>query len=328
MFSLNDYFNQVFVINLDRDKERLIEVGSEFKKINTKFERHAGVIPTPEDRRLYASAICQKTCPNSVLGIYMAHRQLWEYVVKEKLPSAVIFEDDVRFTSDIDEVLPKAFEELPANWDILYLGCISCYKPSILLSLADISSLTRGFKEYSEHLVVPPLTLGLHAYAITYEGAKKLLNLLPNVTNHVDNMISMKLDNLEYYALRPIVAYQDEKYLILSNNTNNAPVILNTLLSYFRVQPSNPYDKLPLTYVFSVPIITIPNTNLVVHVWAVLIALFAIFVEDTWKYVSAYLIIDMIYVSIFGKITSFNPYYSMWILLALGTILRIIVQSI
>lgn len=327
MFSLNDYFNQVFVINLDKDKERLESVRKEFEKINTRFERHPGAIPTEMDRRLYASRICQQTCSQSMIGIYMAHRQIWDYIVSEELPSAIIFEDDVRFTPNIADILPRAIQELPKDWDILYLGCVTCHKPSFAYSIVNGRGW-RGFQEHSEHLVIPPITIGAHAYALSLNGAKKLQALLPKVNNHVDNMISMQLDHLNYYAVTPIVAYQDNEQLTKSNNINNVPVLPNSILSRIPIQPSNPYDRIPVSYVLSVPIITIPNTNLVVHVWAVLVALFAIFVEDAWKYISIFLVIDMMYAILAGKITSLKPYASMWILLVLGTLLRVTAQNI
>ena len=84
MFTLNDYFSQVFLVHMDSDIQRVPHMEQQFKKINTKYTLRPGVLPSEEERRIFTTPLCQQFCSKSMLGIYLAHRRLWEEIVAKE----------------------------------------------------------------------------------------------------------------------------------------------------------------------------------------------------------------------------------------------------
>jgi GR25 family glycosyltransferase involved in LPS biosynthesis len=294
MFSLNHYFDRVFVIHMEKDKARETHIAKEFQKIHTNYEFSSGVIPTKEDRERYTSSLCNYSCSQSMLGIYLAHRNIWEFVVKHNIPRVVIFEDDVSFTQDIFPTFPKAFQELPANWDLLYLGCMSCGDTYPFfynfVRPKPIGKLPLTY--YSEHLRIPYITLGTEAYAISLEGAKKLLQYVPYATNHVDVMITNHLSKLNCYLVYPRVAYQYQEG-IDSNNNTSAPVLLNTFFSNINIT-SDELTKTTVSYALSVPFAQV-NNDMILNVWCV-----CFFLGGYFRYIcillTSYLLLEYLYI--------------------------------
>lgn len=299
MFTLNDYFSKVFVIHMESDKARLPHLNEQFGKNNTVYEIRPGIVPTQEDRRHYASPMCSTFCSQSMLGIYLAHRRIWEEVVSRELSSAVIFEDDVTFTQNIATVLPKAIQELPEDWDLLHLGCLSCSssKPTLIHALTDWPKLMKpNLQPHTSHLAIPETTFGTEAYAISLRGAQKLLALLPRATNHVDYMITSVLAHLHHYSVYPQVAYQNPDGFHYTNNGSSSPLILNKVFTHVRIEPSNHFNHTTLAYTFSLPIARIGESNIIMNVWAIL---FLIMGLSSYSALPSllYILIDMMYAS-------------------------------
>ena len=55
------------------------------------------------------------------LGCLCSHVALWRKVVNEKLPHAVVLEDDVEIADGFRTEVAALLEEVPANWDHCYL---------------------------------------------------------------------------------------------------------------------------------------------------------------------------------------------------------------
>lgn len=269
-FSLHRYFSKVFVIHMEKDVARKHHILEEFKKIHTEVEFSPGVIPTPRDRETYASPLCKQICSQSMIGIYLAHRRIWERMVEEHIPHAVIFEDDVAFTENIFTTFPKAFQELPPYWELLHLGCLTCGEKDVLHLAGALLVHKNPFAPnpiYSKHLRIPSVVLGAEAYALTLEGAQKLLQYLPYAENHVDVMISSILEKLQHYAVSPPVAYQHPSGFQISNNQAKAPVYINQILSSVRIS-HKPTNHIHIAYTLSIPLAQLNDTT-ILNLWCV-----------------------------------------------------------
>lgn len=324
IFSLNRYFSRVFVIHMEKDvarKERLLK---EFKQIHTNVEFSPGVVPTPRDRETNASPLCKWTCSQSMIGIYMAHRRIWERMVDENIPNAVIFEDDVAFTEDIFTTFPKAFQELPPNWELLHLGCMSCGDKDFVQVVGTLLAHKNIFAStpfYSKHLQIPTVTIGAEAYALTLEGAKKLLQYLPYAENHVDIMISTILDKLQHFAVYPPVAYQHPSGLQVSNNQAQVPVYLNRWLSSLRVS-TKPTNYIHVAYILSVPFAQLNNTT-ILNMWCILFFILGYSSVLLCVLFILYLLIEYLIITVIqGKKGKEGQYMVYIYLLCIGQLLR------
>ena len=97
------YNIKVFCINLDGRPERWAEVQEEVKVIGVEIERFPAI----------------KHRPGHV-GCRLSHEALWEKA--KPLGVWMVIEDDILFLPGAKETLEAAIEQLPADWDMLYLG--------------------------------------------------------------------------------------------------------------------------------------------------------------------------------------------------------------
>jgi len=294
MFSLQSYFEKVFVIHMEKDKDREQHIQEQFQKIATTYEFRRGVIPTKEERIKYASPICKRTCSSSMLGIYLAHRYIWEEMVQKNISQAVIFEDDVTFTENVSSVFPKAFQELPLNWDMLYLGCITCsdtVSPWIRGTMKLKGLHSYDLKPYSTHLRTPSIVIGMEAYALSLEGAKKLLQLFPYASDHVDLMISQKLEKINVFSVYPSVAYQHPSGFQNSNNTTKTPILANKIASLVDVVTLS-HTQISMAYVLSIPIFQLHH-EIVWNGWCILFICFGFISSVSYRSLSIYLLLEL-----------------------------------
>lgn len=112
-----DYFDKVYLINLDRRPDRLENFKKEVEKYNLgEFERIPAVDGTLLDTSKYNSRL-----KSGELGLLLTNKIIFEDAVKNNYDKILIVEDDCCFTDEI-----KNFDELitylPEDWDMFYMG--------------------------------------------------------------------------------------------------------------------------------------------------------------------------------------------------------------
>ena len=237
---MDDLFSKVVIINLKGQDERLQQAAEQLRKTGThKFERLDAVDGrelTAAERKTKCTAYCRAMCTPSMIGCFLSHRKAWQKCVDEGLPSILVLEDDVLFTDDAAAGARAAMREMPPSFDVALLGCFTCDQKETTLEDASIARMLyphRKPTQVSEHLWAPAMIFGMHAYAVSQAGARKMLRLMPRASNHVDWELSRHLDVLHAYALKPGVAYQTG--MDSSNMGSRAPIFVNALLSRVRI---------------------------------------------------------------------------------------------
>jgi Glycosyltransferase family 25 (LPS biosynthesis protein) len=124
--NLLDHFSRVFVMNLGICPERW-----------EKFQERAAAkgITGFERYRAIHGDTCQHPAwwcaGNGAWGCLMSHLRIAQDALQDGLKSYLVFEDDVVFSDDFCERLPKLMETLKdAKWDQLYLGGQHLYRES------------------------------------------------------------------------------------------------------------------------------------------------------------------------------------------------------
>jgi len=91
------------------------------------------------------------------IGCLLSHLKVLKHIVENNILISTIFEDDVHFHPQWEELAPKFFENTPKNFDIIFAGN-QIEKPE---NVPRISKLP---------------CFSTHSYIITFQGANKLLN--------------------------------------------------------------------------------------------------------------------------------------------------------
>ncbi len=129
--ALNRFFDRIFVITLPRATERQARVRERLAGLDFQFHLGADKLeldPARLAREGYderaarrVSRLSRAMTPGQ-LGCALSHRQLYEETVRNGWRRVLVFEDDATPRLDDLPALPAALEQLPPDFDLVYLG--------------------------------------------------------------------------------------------------------------------------------------------------------------------------------------------------------------
>ena len=162
----------VWLINLDSNPERFKSATEQLSKIGLLAERFSAIYGKnlqPDDiTACYDAKLNQQKFRRPLsageIGCYLSHRALWQRMIDEHIPVALILEDDIDIEPEFVTVLKKI--NRLENWDMMKLADDRDGKGEQKLALGDGYELVNFAK-------VPNCTTG---YALTLRGAEKLLS--------------------------------------------------------------------------------------------------------------------------------------------------------
>lgn len=170
----------VFVINLDRDRERLTRMIAEGERVGLTFERFAAV----DGRRLEADLRDQFFAGDTPhepgftageIGCYASHLRIYRLLESRDADCALVLEDDVHLADDLVSTIETALNAT-ADWDIIRLSNAT---KSVFRPVAPLG----GGRELVQYWTVPN---GTGAYLINRTGAIKLLESVDKRTLPID----------------------------------------------------------------------------------------------------------------------------------------------
>lgn len=156
----------MYCINLKRRTDRRLSAAREFEREGLDVEFFAGTDGCSDPVGLHVTA--------SEYGCADSHMRVWRDIVAKGHPWGVVFEDDVLLDRGFKERMEALLKEAP-EWDMIFLGHFYTIKG----------------RQVSDHLFEGQ-PLGLHAYIISHECAKKLSTFdSRNIKVQIDSQISM-----------------------------------------------------------------------------------------------------------------------------------------
>ena len=225
MSFINRICDKVYVINLEKEKERLKAFDTQMSKNRIKYERFNAVLGAKvlKDERL--TDYCNTFCTDGMKGCALSHRSIWEDVVKKGYQNVLICEDDAMISDNFDRDFQNCYYHIPKDYDVLYLGCLfGCKDDSVLNKVV---TKVNGYEpqDINEKVVEVKGTVGLHCYMVSLEGAKKLI--ANPITFHVDAQVMywIKLYDYKSYAVNPILVDSSQDN---SSMSDTYPKLLNS----------------------------------------------------------------------------------------------------
>lgn len=184
----NEYFNKIYCINLERRKDKWIQVQERFMRNGIEVERFEAIdkIGLEDEFNQFYKQNCNYTQiktsgPYAILKTYIA---LYEHILSDSnINKVLIFEDDVLFYINFSRYFEMSVQHLPVDWDIWYLGG-SQYKTSQ--------------EEYNKYFNYARNIDGCFAIALQRSIITKLLDILKLYIFPVDSSILYNFQNDSY----------------------------------------------------------------------------------------------------------------------------------
>jgi glycosyl transferase family 25 len=191
--------NNIWIINLDKSKDRIDKIKKNFEEHKIKFNRFSAIYGknvSDEYMDKNVNFICKNfLCNYGLIGCAASHKTLWKQLINSKENFYIIFEDDIELNEKSFEIINKIIPYLnneEYDIDYLNLNCVN-YGCGIQKTIFSIDEYKFG---------KPYMPLSTSSYIITKKGANKLLNYISNTSYHVDfEILFIKFfSNFNYYT--------------------------------------------------------------------------------------------------------------------------------
>jgi GR25 family glycosyltransferase involved in LPS biosynthesis len=180
---VNDYFDKVIVINLDRRTDRMEKLAPQLEKLDIQYKRFSAV----DGKKLDIDPI--------VAGL-RSHLQVMKQIAGQRV---LILEDDAQFVEDFNEKFEKVMQTLPEDWDIFYLGA---------LVPKDVGLI----RMVNRHWGIQVLTTGSQAYCINPSRLEYFISKLEDYNSYIDIGLRDFAKDLKAYITQPNLVVQFPSY--------------------------------------------------------------------------------------------------------------------
>lgn len=120
------------------------------------------------------------------IGCYLSHYSIWKDAYEEGYDRIAVFEDDISFYDDIQNIIKKSYNYIDPNYDLLLLGS---YPLEETIITKDVSKVDRFLRTQS--------------YIITRKCIEKLMSRIFPIEIQIDSYMSymIKLYSLKAYNI-------------------------------------------------------------------------------------------------------------------------------
>lgn len=211
---LEKYFDKILVVSVHRFTERHIKINSHLQGLHFDFFWGADKQELDGKKlREYYDEVKAKKLQRQGKGLNfgevacsLTHRMVYKEMINQNWNKVLILEDDVLPLFDNLDLLPETLNELPTDWELVYLGYLKheTITPALkrkkffysIFSFLGLMTWTYKMvknllpKPYSAHLKKAGFHDCTHAYALTQAAAKKLLAIQTPVIYRADDLLS------------------------------------------------------------------------------------------------------------------------------------------
>jgi len=209
---------EIIIINLERAKERRIEIVTQlhkqdipYKVLNAfdadDFNNPSYDLITKRPMKAFANLNPNRRKMRlSDIGCILSHISAIKFAQTLRTDKVLIFEDDCVLSPDFKERL-KLIQEVPNDADIIYLG-----------GIMDKISNKRKISEHVWSLKRESI-YGLHSYIVTEKGYKSVIKNMMSMDDTCDSLVLDGIENgsIIGYTILPWCTYQAEGISYIAN---------------------------------------------------------------------------------------------------------------
>lgn len=213
-FTLNNFFDKIYLINLDTRIDRYQECLNEFKKHN--------ILNVKRVSAVNGNLLKNHSNRNSGnQGLLLTNIKIIKDALNKKYEKILILEDDILFIDNINKIFNKKIKYLPYNWDLLYLGGSHLFNKGKFTSISKIVDFDineNTYKKLDNELCKTTWTQTTHAVGINSKNFNMLLNIMENTQRPIDMIYcQLQQNDLNTYTFLPSLALQRPSFSDIEN---------------------------------------------------------------------------------------------------------------
>jgi hypothetical protein len=240
MASLNEVVDQVYVINMDKDVERMKTFDEQMVRNGIRYKRISAVKGTDVKHNKHITEFCKIYCTDGIKGCALSHRLIWDDMVNNNYSRVCIFEDDALLSETFRADFPEIWKELPTTFDLFFMGCnMKCGDKHTFSKLIVLAEGNKPAKHISPSMLKVGGTVGTHGYMISRHCAELFLE--EKINTHIDFEMGRWIGKYNLEAYSP-----DQKLVGItgaeSNLADNYPYIINSILRDIPISESSTLD--------------------------------------------------------------------------------------
>jgi GR25 family glycosyltransferase involved in LPS biosynthesis len=189
--SLDELYDKIFVINLDRRADRMLEISKALDRIGVKnFERVSAVDGKAMNKKF-------PIAPGHV-GCVLSHMKVLNLAKERGYKNYIVFEDDAEFHPDFVSLFDEKIKFVPENWDCVFFG----------------GSHVGGFDRLNEHVIKMHGSYTTHAMIINNSLYEKLTGVWGDQSfrSEVDVAMARLHKDNNCYSFNPPLVFQKAGY--------------------------------------------------------------------------------------------------------------------
>jgi GR25 family glycosyltransferase involved in LPS biosynthesis len=195
---LKDYFDMIYVINIDSRKDRLDNAQNEFRKIGAAFTKVSAVDGYKEglEAAPYKGYNPKYWNPGAA-GLLKSTEKALLHALQNNYKRILICEDDIEFAPNINEMSDAWLKTVPKDWQMFFFGCYHVKDPMPINKA--ISKVSYAFC--------------LHAYAVSSSVMEYYLHLVQQGGKELDRITADDIQPLgKTYCFTENLAYQKPSF--------------------------------------------------------------------------------------------------------------------
>lgn len=184
---VNDYFDRVVVINLDRRPDRMERLEPQLKELGIEYDRFSAHDAKELGIKPYVAGTWSHTT------VWSRYRQIFGDI------KLLVLEDDALFCENFNEKFAEVMQTLPENWDIFYLGAL-------------IDEKTGKVEKVNDHWAKQIVSTGTQAYCINPKRVKRFYDEIKDKEWFIDVELRVLAEQYNAYIAQPNLVTQFPSY--------------------------------------------------------------------------------------------------------------------
>ena len=211
--NINNFFDEIYCINLPERTDKWKECEDEFKKHNLNVKKFDALKGSPKNGLL-----------GGEIGLIATNIEILRDALKNNYDKILILEDDIIFNNDFNEKFESKIGDLPDDWESIHLGGNNFFNKGLgkFKSINnDIDFIINGstYKELDNDICTTAWSQTTHAVGVHSNIFEELLASALRFDRQIDNVYCefQQSDKHKTYAFLPSICLQRPTHSDIQN---------------------------------------------------------------------------------------------------------------